>query len=120
MGKSSYAHMRAKARFDVNLKTRCSIREQDTRQYECRIINLSSSGATVNFPQTESIKRGVVLVMEISIPNTILHIPVEAEVMWVKESPYKVTGGIKFTSILSDIMIRQLVKRNPEVSLAFQ
>jgi hypothetical protein len=117
---SLYAKMRAKARFDVNLKAMYFIREQGAQHQECRISNISSSGATVNFARNESFKRGAVILMDIAIPNTIMHIPAEAVIMWIKQSPNKLIGGIKFTDILSDSMIRQLVKRNPEISLAFQ
>ena len=46
--------MRAKARFNVNLKATYCIRVQGSQHQECLITNLSASGATVRFPRTES------------------------------------------------------------------
>jgi hypothetical protein len=113
LGKSIYEEMRDKKRYDVNLKASCIIRELGKQHQECRISNLSSSGATVRFSGNISIECGAVIVMAISIPNTIMHIPAEAKIMWIKKCPNELISGIKFTAIISDLMIQQLVKKTP-------
>ncbi len=120
MEESLYAKMRDKERFDINLKATYIIKGQGTQHQECQISNLSSSGATVLFPLTASLKKGAVIVMDISIPNTIMHIPAEAAIMWIKPHPNELISGIRFKAILSATMIQQLVKKKPEVSCAFQ
>ena len=113
MEESLYAKMRAKARFDANLKATYSIKGQGAHDQECRIANLSSSGATACFPRTESLQRGAVVVMDIPIPNTIMRIAAEAEIMWTRQRFNELIGGIKFKEILSESMIQQLVKKTP-------
>jgi hypothetical protein len=119
-GESLYANMRAKARFTVNLKATYCIRVLGSHHQECQIINLSASGATVRFSRTESIRIGTVIAMDIAIPHTVMHIPAEAEIMWSKQRPNELISGIRFTDILSDTMIQQLVKKTQEGSIAFQ
>jgi hypothetical protein len=108
-----YEKMRGKARFNVNLNATYITREQGMQHQECRITNLSSSGATARFPRSESLKNGAVLAMNIAIPNTIMRIATEAEIMWTKQRFNELISGIKFTGMLSDNMIQQLVKQTP-------
>ncbi len=104
---------RDKKRFDVDLNGTYRIKGQGTQHQECRITNLSSSGATALFPGTENLKRGAVIAMDIAIPNTIMRIITEAEIMWTKQRFNELMSGIKFTKILSANMIQQLVKKTP-------
>jgi hypothetical protein len=113
MEETFYAKMRSKARFTVDLNAMYSIKGQKAQHQECRIANLSSSGATARFPRNESLKSGAVIAMDIAIPNTIMRIATEAEIMWTKQRFNELITGIRFTGILSDSMIRQLVKKNP-------
>ena len=112
MGESLYAKMRAKARFNVDLNATYSIKGQGAQQ-ECRIANLSSSGATARFPSKARLKSGAVIAMDIAIPNTIMRLTTEAEIMWTKQRFNELISGIKFTGILSDNMVRQIVKKTP-------
>ena len=65
-----------------------------------------------------SLKSGAVIAMDIAIPNTIMRIATEAEVMWTKKHFNELISGIKFTSILSDVIIQQLVKKTLQVCCA--
>ena len=118
MEKSSHANMRSKARFNVNLKATCITREQGAQHQVCQIPNLRSSGATARFPSKARLKSGAVIAMDIAIPNTIMRIATEAEVMWTKKHFNELISGIKFTSILSDVIIQQLVKKTLQVCCA--
>jgi hypothetical protein len=109
--KSVYEKMRGKKRFNVDLNATYSIKGQGLQRQACRIANLSSSGATARFPRTESLKRGAVIAMDIAIPNTIMRITTEAEIMWTKQRFNELISGFKFTGMLSDGMIQQLVKK---------
>jgi hypothetical protein len=111
MEESFYAKLRAKARYNITLDASYSIKGQDSPQQACRIANLSASGATARFPRTENLKSGAVIVMDIPIPNTIMRIATEAEIMWTKQRFNELISGIKFSGALSDNMIRQLVKK---------
>ena len=116
MRESLYEKMRANARFNVNLKAMYSIKGQDSQQQECRIANLSSSGAKVRFPHTESFKNGAVIAVDIPIPNTSMRITTEAEIMWTKQRFNELISGIKFTGALSDNMLQQVVNKIPQLS----
>lgn len=114
MEESLYAMMRSKERFTVHLKVMCKIKDTGAPYQECLITNLSSSGAAVILPNDEALGSGAVLEMDIAIPDTIMHISVEAEIMWVRKRFSKLTGGISFKSMLSDGMVQKLVKKNPQ------
>ena len=113
MEESLNKKMRDKARFNVDLNATYSIKGQGKLHQECRIANLSASGATARFPCNESLKRGAVIAMNIAIPNTIMRIATEAEIMWTKQRFNEFISGIKFTGMLSGNMIQQLVKKTP-------
>ena len=120
MGESLYTKIRANERFNTALNATYSIKGRYMQYQECRITNLSSSGAKVRLPQTKNLRSGTAILIDIHIPNTIMRIATEAEIMWIKQRYNRLISGIKFTGTISDGMIQQLVKMNPEVSLAFQ
>ena len=111
MEETIYEKMRGKVRFNVDLNATYRIKGQNMQHQECRIANLSSSGATARFPRTESLKSGAILAMNIAIPNTIMRVETEAEIMWTKLRFSELISGIKFKGMLSDSMIKQLVKK---------
>jgi len=113
MEDSTFVDMRARARFDADLKATYRIKGPGTQHQECRIANLSASGATACFPRTENLQKGAVVVIDIAIPNTIMRIATEAEIMWTRQRFNELISGIRFTDLLSENMIRQLVKKTP-------
>jgi hypothetical protein len=108
--------LRTKERFDVNLDALYDIKGQDLQHQECQIANLSASGATVYFPQTESLKNGAVISVDISIPNTVMRIETEAEIIWIKQRFNELISGIKFTGEISDDMIQKFVNKTSQLS----
>jgi len=116
MKKPVYAQTRGTARFDVNIRAMYIIRGRGMKQQECRITNLSISGATVHSQRTENFTEGTVIIIAIAITNTLMHMPAEAEIMWIRQCANECISGIKFTAIPCDIMIRKLVKKTPEIS----
>ena len=116
MGESLYAKMRTNERFNIALNATYSIKGHDTQHQECWITNLSSSGAKVRFPHTESLRNGSAVLMDIPIPNTVMRIAAEAEIMWTKQRYNRLMSGIKFTDILSEGMLHQFVKKVPQLS----
>lgn len=116
MGESLYAKMRANERFNIALNATYSIKRHDTQHQECWITNLSSSGAKVRFPHAVSLRNGAAVLMEISIPNTVMRIATEAKIMWTKQRYNRLIGGIKFTDILIEGMLQQFVKKVPQLS----
>ena len=88
-------------------------RMQNMLHQECRIANLSSSVATVRFSRNERLKSGAVIALAIAVPNTIMRVETDAEIMWARHRFNDLIGGIKLTYMLSDNMIQQLVKKAP-------
>jgi len=111
MEKSLYEKMRAKTRFNVNLNATYSIKGQNSPQHECRIADLSANGASARFPRTEKLEAGAVIAMDIAIPNTIMRIAAEAEIIWTRQRFNALISGIRFRDALSESMVRQLVKK---------
>lgn len=116
MEESLYPKMRTKERFDVHLNATYGINAPGLQQKECRIANLSTSGATVSFPHTASFKTGAVIAMDITIPNTIMRVATEAEIIWTKQRFNEFISGIKFTDALSETMLQQVVNKIPQLS----
>ena len=105
-----------KERFNVHLNATYGIKGPDLQHQECRIANLSSSGAKVCFPHTESFKNGTVIAVDIPIPNTSMRIAAEAEIIWTQQRFNELISGIRFTGALSDTMLQQVVNRIPQLS----
>ncbi len=114
MEKSLYEKMRTKGRFNVNLKGTYRFKDHSRPHQECRITNLSPSGATAHFPSKESINKDIPVLIDISIPKTIMHVSTEAEIVWVKQRFNELICGVRFINILSDTMIQKLIVETPE------
>jgi hypothetical protein len=112
MSGSLYAKMRASERYNVELNATYTIKGRTLQHEECRITDLSAGGAKVRFSNTGNLKSGDVIALAITIPNTIMRITAEAEIMWTKQRFNQLISGLKFSGILSDSMIRQLIKKN--------
>ena len=98
---------RIRQRYDVNLKAEVS---QKNQEHQCRLTNLSASGACLHFKSKVAAKDGMSISMKIFIPATIMHIPNSGEIMWVKQQNTETSIGVKFQDILSEIMMQQLIK----------
>lgn len=107
---------RSNERFSVNLNATYGIKGQGIQPQECQIANLSASGAKIRFQHAESLESGAIIAMDIPIPNTIMRIATEAEIMWTKQRFNELISGIKFTGALSENIIQQVVTRMPQLS----
>lgn len=102
-------------RFNVHLKATYG-KGPDMQPQDCRIANLSASGAKVLFPHTESFKNGAVIAVDIPIPNTSMRIAAEAEIIWTRQRFNELISGIKFTGTLSENMLQEVVDKIPQLS----
>ena len=107
---SIYAKMRSHERFNVNIRARYALHEQGAGMQDCRITNLSASGAAVRFPLHENLRKDLPIIIEICIPNTIMHVSAQAEIVWRKQWFTEQACGIRFKSILSESMLRRLTQ----------
>jgi hypothetical protein len=97
MEKSLYEKMRGKAR-NVDLNATYRIEGQNMQHQQCRIANLSASGATALFPLTESLKSGAVIAMDIAKTHTIMRIETKAEIMWARHRFNEIISGMNCSS----------------------
>jgi len=110
MTTSSDETKRVRQRFNVDLKAELNLAGNGTHEHQCRITNLSASGACLHFDTKTSCKPGMRVDITISIPETIMHIPNSGEIMWVKQQRNEIHAGVSFQDVLSEIMMQRLVK----------
>ena len=101
---------RIRQRYDVDLKAEVSLTGENAHKHQCRITNLSASGARLHFEKASSVKVGMHVAIKIFIPATIMHIPNSGGIMWVKQQNNGTSVGLQFKDILSEIMMERLVK----------
>lgn len=116
MNESPYAKMRGKPRFRAGLKAMYCVEGDNFQRQQCRITNLSQSGAGVRLARNERFRPGAVLRMDIAIPGTLMHVPVEAEVIWTGRRANELLAGIRFAFQLSDSMLLELTAQKSSVA----
>jgi len=109
---SSKDKQRLRQRFDVNLKTIVSPETQKTQEHQCRITNLSATGACLHFKTPATFPVGMQVSLKIFISSTIIQLTNSGEIMWIKQQPNECSIGIKFENFLSETMMTQLLKKN--------
>jgi hypothetical protein len=115
MAPSLHETQRIRRRFDVDLKAEVSITGSETHEHQCRVTNLSASGACLQFTTTVSCRIGMNVAIKIFIPETIMHISNSGEIIWVKQQDDQMRLGIRFSEILSEIMMQRMVKNGVPV-----
>ena len=106
----STINRRGKDRDKTTLNAQYFIKKQSSQYLECKIINLSRTGAAVNVPVSETLKRGAIMFVDIYIPKTLMHVSVQGEIKRVKNGDHECIAGIKFTELLDRYMFEQLTK----------
>jgi len=104
-----FSSKRIKQRFNVDLKAEISNAGLGIRNHQCRITNLSATGACLSFETMLSCSAGMNIDIQIFMPGTIIHIPNSGEIMWVKQQHNAMDIGVKFKDNLSEIMMQQLI-----------
>lgn len=114
MDDSYYIKKRAHPRVTVLLMAAYQVKDKDPSEQDCVITNVSISGAGVTFPRSEaaSLVPGAVVRLKILIPKTVLHVSVQAEIMWVKQRAKDLLAGVKFKDMISSNMFQQFQKKN--------
>ena len=110
MTETSNETTRIRQRFDVELTAEVSLAGHEAHEHQCKLTNLSASGACLHFKAAASCKVGMNITIKLLIPETIMHTPNSGEIVWVKQKHNEVQAGVKFKDILSEIMMQRLVK----------
>jgi hypothetical protein len=108
IAEKTYAEMRIKKRFDVNLVAIGKFVGDERNEYQFSISNLSASGARLHFESSLDLNIGMSLALIIFIPNTILTIHNTAKFMGVTRKGNVVSVSVKFQDTLSEIMMNSL------------
>lgn len=103
---------RKKQRFEVDLKAVVSPATQKTKEQQCRIKNLSATGACIHLKKPELFPVGMQLAVKIFVPSTILHATNTGEVKWCRQEGNECEVGIKFKNFISQSMMTQLLKKS--------
>lgn len=117
MDESFYVRKRANPRVNVLLMAAFQSRDKGAHEKDCVITNISVSGAGVTFPLAEGagIVSGAIIQLKILIPRTVLHVSVQAEIMWVKQRARDILAGTRFLDTISESMFQQFQKKIEKV-----
>jgi hypothetical protein len=92
----------------VELPAQYFIKGQSARYLDCTIINLSRSGATVQFPPNELLKARASIFFELLVPKTCEQLTVKGELKTKHKSQDGHICGIQFEALLPEDMFAKL------------
>jgi hypothetical protein len=101
---------RGKDRIKTTLNAQYFIKKQSTQYLDCKVVNLSRTGAAVSVPIDEKLECGTIMFIDIYIPKTLLHVSAQAEIKRVERHDKELISGIKFTELISQPMFEQLIQ----------
>jgi hypothetical protein len=111
MNTKEQGKQRLKHRSNVELKAAVSLPGRGPQEHQCRVMNLSATGARLQTNAAGPFTTGMTIDIKIFIPSTVMHIPNSGKIIWIEQLPKGCAFGIKFTEFLSETMMEQLVKR---------
>jgi hypothetical protein len=114
MQTTSYEEMRNRQRFDVRIKAVMTLPGRGNLEYQCRIVNLSGTGARLSVDKVLSVVAGMVVNIDAIIPGTIIHLTQTGAIVWVQQQGNATLLGIRFTENLSETMIHQFMKNSQQ------
>lgn len=108
-----YIKKRANPRVNVLLMATFKTKDKGAQEQDCIITNVSVSGAGVTFPRNEAVVvgTGTLVLLKIIIPRTVLHVSVQAEIMWARQRTKDVIAGVRFLDMVSESMFQQFQKK---------
>ncbi len=112
MHTTDYEEMRNRQRFDVRIKARMTLQRRGDLEYQCRIVNLSGTGARLRSDKSVSVNAGMTVNIDIVIPGTIIHVTHAGEIVWVQQQGNATLMGIRFMENISETMIQQFMKNS--------
>ena len=101
---------RGKDRIKTTLNAQYFIKKQSSQYLECKVVNLSRTGAAVSVPLNEKLQCGSIMFLDIYIPKTLLHVSAQAEIKRIERHDNELIGGVKFTELISLPTFEQLIQ----------
>lgn len=105
-----HINRRSKDRVNTRLNAQYFIKKKSSQYSECRVVNLSRTGAAVSIPPNERPECGNIMFIDIYIPKTLSHVSAQAEIKRVEKRDRELVCGIKFIELISQPVFAQLVK----------
>ncbi len=102
-------------RFSVDLKATGSL-EGNPAELQLRVSNVSATGARLHADTKLDVRAGMRIRLKIFVPNTVLHIPTTAEIMWATPQGSSVSFGVRFADMVSAYMIGQLTRNSSPIT----
>ena len=99
---------RGKDRIKTMLNAQYFIKKQSAQYLECKVVNLSRTGAVVSVPIDEKLECGAITFIDIYIPKTLQAVSVQAVIKRVERHDRAMLGAVKFTELISQPMFEQL------------
>jgi len=104
------ASKRNHQRFDTTLSAFISMKFNPSHELPCSLADLSITGACLHLETSTAVKSGAVINIRIPIPDTLLTINGECEIMWVKTAGDGTRLGIRFMDSISRTMLSHIIK----------
>lgn len=101
---------RGKDRVKTKLNAQYFIKKKSSQYSECRVIDLSRTGAAVNVPAHEKPECGNIMFIDMYIPKTLAHVSAQAEIKRIEKREQGLICGIKFVELISQPVFAQLLK----------
>ena len=101
---------RSKDRVKTNLNAQCFIKKKSAQYMECRVVDISRTGAAVSIPVNEKPECGDIMFLDIYIPKTLSHVSNQAEIKRIEKREKELICGIKFIELISQPVFAQLIK----------
>lgn len=101
---------RGKDRVKTKLNAQYFIKKKSAQYSECRVVDLSRTGAAVSIPTNEKPECGNIMFIDIYIPKTLSNVSAQAEIKRIEKREKELICGIKFTELISQPVFAQLIK----------
>ena len=99
---------RSRDRVVTKLNAQYFIKRKSSQYLECKVVNLSRTGAAISIPIGEKPECGNIVFLDIYIPRTLSHVSTLAEIKIIGKQDNELICGVKFTELISLQIFEQL------------
>ncbi len=101
---------RSKDRVKTKLNAQYFIKKKSAQYLECRVVDLSRTGAGVSIPPNERPECGNIMFIDIYIPKTLSRVSMQGEIKRIEKREKELICGIKFSEMVTQAVFAQLIK----------
>ncbi len=92
---------RSKDRVKTRLNAQYFIKKKSAQYLECRVVDLSRTGAGVSIPPNERPECGNIMFIDIYIPKTLSRVSMQGEIKRIEKREKELICGIKFSEMVT-------------------